>query len=1003
MAEFQYYSGEETPQGPKSTQTGAPAPPPNALQFFDDQTAGSQAWSNAIDTVMEAGTVAVDIATKLKEAEHQNQADAFFLDYTQKVQQLRDNINSGKAKSNQFDLQDINGVSDYYRLEEDKLYKDLSQKYNKQNYKRRDSIMRDRKAEPFLSSLSSVRRQKIQEISRRNAESFNTYMQAQTRELIEAETRNKINLHALRIGRKKQKKLLETGAKADISESIIDQQEILKTQDQIDADIADIIKRTDEEALKRLRAGTISQDDYDNLNKNLQTNVQTAVGYRLAQQNPQVFLDLHNNPELRKKAFGFIDPKTYSQYWDAANDKSITLKNEKEKDLSASAMKTFYNEMHDFIYTSDVDSLEKLIPKLRSAESYKGWDINDRISAESTLLSAIKSVKASIGKGEKTSVTAIGNYIKTYRDAHFDGQNDVKMPDSPRIKFDLAKSITDKEDLNGVLARVTMLEKTLPLFRTLKLPGSNQQEIIRKMETLKPDVNSPYYSLEKAEWDKVNNRIKGYQGLMKDDPAGVIRSEVGNPETPELDQISDKNQIRDAILNKEFNAKEVVESQISSNGLKYVGSAISDPNWILSTPIKVLSKQDVRLFGKLISPDNVKTSFPDVQQILKNKYGTLAPVAMRDLLNAGVVKQWYFYADSLTREGYQAHIEATKAGKTLGELGLSKTGYDAVAIETAFNKRMGTAIETMRARDDIKLLFQNYYAFVASNSRDELPDPDSVANRFFSGISIAEMPNHLPSHTQAHIWVGDDVLEAKGASAGTVSKGAMSFMIQFKERDVDLEEDLFVMGRKDLPSAHFLKMNPENIEKYPDTAKRIKKVFSEKLSSNLVGFNSKDKPIFTLVRNPDGETFALAVKSYPHGGIYRIGEQVDGKLKAITVTLDTIIDHGQRFEKIDQGMFLRSTAHNLPPNDDKTSMDMVSELRRRYPIGANAPIYNDIENQLIESGKENLTGAEAKTAVQMVIKGIVENMPERKEKSWYEELYDWGVKEYYDWTDPWAD
>lgn len=34
MAEFQYYSGEETAQGPKSTQTGAPAPPPNALQFL---------------------------------------------------------------------------------------------------------------------------------------------------------------------------------------------------------------------------------------------------------------------------------------------------------------------------------------------------------------------------------------------------------------------------------------------------------------------------------------------------------------------------------------------------------------------------------------------------------------------------------------------------------------------------------------------------------------------------------------------------------------------------------------------------------------------------------------------------------------------------------------------------------------------------------------------------------------------------------------------------------
>lgn len=1000
MAEFQYYSGEETAQGPKSTQTGAPAPPPNALQFFDDQTAGSQAWSNAIDTVFEVGTVAVDIATKLKEAEHQNQADAFFLDYTQKVQGLRDNINSGKAKSNQFDLQDINGVSDYYRLEEDKLYKDLSQKYNKQNYKRRDSIMRDRKAEPFLNSLSSVRRQKIQEISRRNAESFNTYMQAQTRELIEAEVRNKINLHALKIGTKKQRELLKKGG-ADLTQSIVDQQEILNTQKQIEEDIADIIKRTDEEALKRLRAGTISQDDYDNLNKNLQTNVQTAVGYRLSQQNSQVFLDMHNNSKIRKDAFGFIDPKTYSQYWDVANDKITTLTEEKERDLSETARKSFYDEMHNFIYTSDLDNLEKLIPKLRSAENYKGWDVNDRISAESTLLSAISSIKSNVGKGEKTSKTAIGNYIRTYRDAHFDGRNDDRMPESPRTKFDLAGSITDKDELNGVLASITMLEKTLPEFRKLKLPGSNEQEIIRKMEALKPDVNSSYYSLEKAEWDLVYNRIKGYQSKKRDDPVGIIRAELGNPESVELDQIADRKQIRDAILNKKFNGKEVVESQISSLGLKYVGSAISDPNWILSTPIKVLSEQDVTLFGKLITPDNVKISFPDAKQILKNKYGTLAPVAMRDLLNAGVIKQWYFYADSLTPEGYQAHVEATKHGKTLGELGLSKSGYDAVAINTAFNERMGTAIETLRARDDIKLLFQNYYAFIASNSRDDLPDPDSVANRFFSGISIAEMPNHLPSHTQAHIWIGDDVLIAKDATADIVSKGAMSFMIQFKERDVDLEEDLFVMGRKDLPSAHFLKMNPENVKIYPEISQRIKKVVNEKLSSNLTGYNPKDKPIFSLVRNPDGETFALAVKSYPHGGIKRIGEMVDGKIKAVTVTLDTLIEHGRRFEKIDREVFLTKTALNLAPDEDKTSVEMLNELRQEFPIGSNASIYNDVENQLIESGKENLTGADAKKAVQKILQNAVDNMPEKEEKGWYEELYDWGVKHFYDWTDPW--
>ena len=37
-----------------------------------------------------------------------------------------------------------------------------------------------------------------------------------------------------------------------------------------------------------------------------------------------------------------------------------------------------------------------------------------------------------------------------------------------------------------------------------------------------------------------------------------------------------------------------------------------------------------------------------------------------------------------------------------------------------------------------------------------------------------------------------------------------------------------------------------------------------------------EKPTLTLVRNPDSETFALALKGYPRGGIVRLGEKEDG-------------------------------------------------------------------------------------------------------------------------------
>ena len=1019
MADFQYYSGEEKAQGPKSTQTSQSAPPPNALQFFDDQTAGAQAWSNAVDMVMEAGTVAVDIASKLKEAEHQNQSDEFFLEYTQKVQELRDNINSGKTKSTVHDLQDINGVSDHYRLEEDKLYKDLAQKYNKQNYKRRDSIMRDRKAEPFLNGLSSVRQKKIQEISRKNAKSFNTYMQAQTRELIEAEYKSRINRHALKIGTKKLKAM--SARDPNVLTAIADQKELLDVQDQIQSQKDEILERATKEAEKRFRAGTISQEDYDNLEKNVEKTVQTSVAYRLAYEDPQVFLDLHDDPKLQKEAFGFMDPQTYSVYWNSARDSRTAMREKNQKKLSDNAEMLFYQEMFDKGYTQDIDGLEVLREKIRDPKQYKGWKVEDRMSAESRLYSTISSVKSNLAKGEGTTKGVITEAIQSYVTAHLNGQPGDTMPDSPKIVFDLGQTYTNKEELALVEDTIKTYEHLLPKFRRMRMLGSDYVAIEREMQQSKPKKNEKHYYAKLQAWEKVHNAMKDYKARKTSDAPAVIREELNQPEDPALNQLTDPKKITEAIMQKDFNAQVIVNSQIAEKGYKNVGSASSDPNWVLGTKIKVLSNQDVGLFGKLINPKNAREVFPAIEEILKDKYDNWAPVAMRDLMNAGVVKHWYFYAKDLSPDAYQAHIQAEgKEGVPLSKLGINASHDQFKSVHEAGMLRFGSAVETKLARDAIMDGFKRYYGFLASTNPDDPPEPTSVANRYFNGVSIAEMPNHLPSHGQKHIWASDDYLRSRNANAETLSNGAMAMLLKIREKGVEFEGDLMVMGKKDIPASFFVKMHPDNVDKYPGLAKKVKQFKKDLFKSGVVGITSKDEPIFSIVRNPDGQTFALALKTWPHGGIYRIGEMVEGHMKAVTYTLDELIDEGIREQKRSEALVIEGHPGLIAsPMDNwadwalwdkggtikaekSTVKQMLQALRNNASERVTLEILDEFEKQMNEKDYQ-IKGKSGRDFIKEKAKHIRETTPEMLEKNWYESLWDFGAETYYDYLDPWKD
>ena len=182
MAEFQYYRGEEKVTSQQAVKAADPAPPPNALQFFDDETAPQQAWSNFADMAMEAGSVAMDIKTRLKETEDQNAANDFYVDYGDQMGALVDNMNRGnferESQYKNLDLSSVDGVEAYYKNEEKRIYTDLAKTYNKPNYDRRHSLMKNRKGSIYINGLSTVRQNRVRLTTQKNSAAFDEWIKS---------------------------------------------------------------------------------------------------------------------------------------------------------------------------------------------------------------------------------------------------------------------------------------------------------------------------------------------------------------------------------------------------------------------------------------------------------------------------------------------------------------------------------------------------------------------------------------------------------------------------------------------------------------------------------------------------------------------------------------------------------------------------------------------------------------------------------------------------------
>ena len=388
MANFDYfkppnYQGQQTARTPQSTKTEQATPPPNSLNFFDVNRYDAQAWSNVGKAIQNAGSVVSDVLVKLKESEHQNNADEFYLKYTEKVNSLRNELNSGQTTSDVYDLTDLEGRTNYFKMEEEKIYSSLSQEFNREGYKRRDSLMRDRKSTPYLNSMSSVRTNLIQKISEKNKTAWIAYQDAKSKEGMDLYL-NHFN-------------------------ALEDKNELLtkKTRGYLDAFFTSI----DQEANKRRASGQLTQDQYENSKYSIRRRIQKNVASRMSYESPIKLLNL-----LIKKDndfFGHLNPEDYTTNIVRALKNKLVFDNREKAKLQNEELSNLNFKVADLMSEDNYKGLDLLAIQIKNGGILKNVEEHARSVIYRQLTKSIKLHKESKIPSTRDNMQDIGNRFES--------------------------------------------------------------------------------------------------------------------------------------------------------------------------------------------------------------------------------------------------------------------------------------------------------------------------------------------------------------------------------------------------------------------------------------------------------------------------------------------------------------------------------------------------------------------------------------------------------------
>ena len=170
---------------------------------------------------------------------------------------------------------------------------------------------------------------------------------------------------------------------------------------------------------------------------------------------------------------------------------------------------------------------------------------------------------------------------------------------------------------------------------------------------------------------------------------------------------------------------------------------------------------------------------------------------------------------------------------------------------------------------------------------------------------LIDAPFHLDSHYQNKIWESQEFLNSKNIEADTFQDGMVSWMLTFRDSPDRIDDDLYIIGMKDLDPNYLTNLTPEQLEAYPKVMKLARDFRDQLMLTNIGSVNPADQPFISIVRNADGETYALALKHHPVGGIFRLGvKDENGNIQPITGSREEFVEHGTRYRRRKQAEML---------------------------------------------------------------------------------------------------
>ena len=956
MAEFQYYRGEEKVTSQQAVKAADPAPPPNALQFFDDETAPQQAWSNFADMAMEAGSVAMDIKTRLKETEDQNAANDFYVEYGDRMGALVDNMNRGnferESQYKNLDLSSVDGVEAYYKNEEKRIYTDLAKTYNKPNYDRRHSLMKNRKGSIYINGLSTVRQNRVRLTTQKNSAAFDEYVKSKSGELTDK------NYNYARRYYK--------GFKAARGTSGGMQQAAAGNLKKLREEHDSFFEQVKIKAKEDLQTGQINQEQYDNLIPKLKSYAQFESGRKLINTNPDEYLEIIKHPGLNDHLFGNLTgAQKISLELDASSKQQTNEKNAERKRQSRWSNRV-KSTIVKYDYDNDTDNLEILVKELISGDTYKGLENRAELAQAATNL--LQAQKKALEKPDMTK-EALNSRVQSYLQSNLSPEN---MNPQPAMRIDASGIITDQTELR---VHNDMMKYSSQIFHHYNLlkGGGNIAELENEILRLNPTEHTKGFS--QASFARRQSLYRSVQGsvaqtkkMIQEDPKGYAEMVRGIPRE-NYTSGSDVRAWGEQFLARDANVESDVRTQMALQGQSN-SSAPLNPNVLAQMKgVNLLNQDDLNGISPLLQWNNAEQNWPVVKEALKTKYPDNWPKAVAELRRKGILKDYIQLSPYLSKGG-RGLIAETLVWMQKPKEKTTDTPMSQELAE-AFNDRFGRGISSEAIRKSFSELFKNAYQAMAA--RGTPMNPKDLAERMFGssggqndGIVLVDAPFHLSGHQQDKIWFPNQLLHDNDLSPDDVSKAIESYIVT--NLGVDNDDVVFSTPMNSFTPTkdQLAMMNEEDLEKRKFLKDTVLKRFNTAIREEAGVIQNIDSPFISMDRNIDGESLTLVMKSYPFGGVLRVGPVDDnGNVNSPGISIEGpggIIDmalrvkHRGSLESIANdaggttGYIIRSPNTFFQKIEkDKTAREWLDE----YVVGKSTSV-----TQMVKRIKENLSDTE---------------------------------------------